>query len=143
MTAPRRRSRRLASAAAAAAHCPLTDLPLELLARVISRCDPADIARVAAVSLLFHASLALEGIRLWAQERGFELPAQPEGSLQKLSVLAARFLLQCRACEIQSQGVQECERSMPPRQWSEGVGSLGEQGSLRQTRRPMRPWPRA
>ena len=48
------------------------------LARVISRCDPADIARVAAVSLLFYASLAAEGIRLWAQERGFELPAQPE-----------------------------------------------------------------
>ena len=69
MSAPQRRSRRIA-AAAAAAHCPLTDLPLELLARVISRCDPADIARVAAVSLLFHASLALEGIRLWAQERG-------------------------------------------------------------------------
>ena len=44
-----------------------------------SQCDsPLDIARVAAVSLLFHASLALEGIRLWAQERGFELPAQPE-----------------------------------------------------------------
>ena len=47
--------------------------------RAFSHCDPADIARVAAVSLLFHASLALEGIRLWAQERGFELPAQPEG----------------------------------------------------------------
>ena len=47
--------------------------------RALSRCDPADIARVAAVSLLFHASLALEGIRLWARERGFELPAQPEG----------------------------------------------------------------
>ena len=46
--------------------------------RALSRCDPADIARVAAVSLLFHASLAVEGIRLWAQERGFELPAQPE-----------------------------------------------------------------
>ena len=43
--------------------------------RALSRCDPADIARVAAVSLLFHASLALEAIRLWAQ--GFELPAQP------------------------------------------------------------------
>ena len=80
MSTPQRRSRRLAAAAAAAAHCPLTDLPLELLARVISRFDsPADIARVAAVSLLFHASLAEEGIRLWAQERGFELPAQPEG----------------------------------------------------------------
>ena len=47
--------------------------------RALSHCDPADIARVAAVSLLFHASLAVEGIRLWAQERGFELPAQPEG----------------------------------------------------------------
>ena len=46
--------------------------------RVVSRCDPLDIARVAAVSLLFHASLAEQGIRLWAQERGFELPAQPE-----------------------------------------------------------------
>ena len=79
MSAPRRRSRRLAAAAAAAAHCPLTDLPLELLARALSRLDgPLDIACVAAVSLLFHASLAAEGIRLWAQERGFELPAQPE-----------------------------------------------------------------
>ena len=58
----------------------LLDLPTELLERVLARCDsPVDIARVAAVSLLFHASLALEGIRLWAQERGFELPAQPEG----------------------------------------------------------------
>ena len=58
----------------------LLDLATDLLARVVARCDtPADIARVAAVSLLFHASLALEGIRLWAQERGFELPAQPEG----------------------------------------------------------------
>merc|ERR1712086_1057271 len=57
----------------------LLDLPTELLSRALSRCDsPADIARVAAVSLLFHASLAEEGIRLWAQERGFELPAQPE-----------------------------------------------------------------
>ena len=46
--------------------------------RALSRCDPADIARVAAVSLLFHASLALEAIRLWARERGFELPALPE-----------------------------------------------------------------
>ena len=54
-------------------------LPTDLLVRALSRCDPADIARVAAVSLLFHASLALEGIRLWAQERGFELPALPEG----------------------------------------------------------------
>ena len=54
-----------AAAAAAAAGCPLAELPLELLA-------------IAAVSLLFHASLAAEGIRLWAQERGFELPAQPE-----------------------------------------------------------------
>ena len=52
-------ARSLASAAAAAAPCPLTDLPLELLARFISRCDPADIARVAAVSLLFHGRTTL------------------------------------------------------------------------------------
>ena len=57
----------------------LLDLPRELLVRVLSRCEgPVDIARVAAVSLLFH-SLAEQGIRLWAQERGFELPALPEG----------------------------------------------------------------
>ena len=83
---PRRRSRRLATSSSASAPSPdtppparLLDLPTDLLVRAISRCDPADIARVAAVSLLFHASLALEAIRLWAQERGFELPAQPEG----------------------------------------------------------------
>ena len=82
---PRRRSRRLASASTAAPSpdtpppTRLLDLPTELLVRAISRCDPADIARAAAVSLLFHASLAVEAIRLWAQERGFELPAQPEG----------------------------------------------------------------
>jgi len=58
----------------------LLDLPTDLLVRVLPCCDsPLDIARVAAVSLLFHASLAVEGIRLWAQERGFELPALPEG----------------------------------------------------------------
>jgi len=85
-TPPRRRSRRLATAATAAPSpdtpppARLLDLPTELLARALSRLDgPLDIARVAAVSLLFHASLAVEGIRLWAQERGFELPAQPEG----------------------------------------------------------------
>ena len=77
----RRRSRRLATAAPSPDTPPparLLDLPTDLLVRVVSRCDPADIARFAAVSLLFHASLAVEGIRLWAQERGFELPAQPE-----------------------------------------------------------------
>ena len=59
----------------------LLDLPRELLERALSRCDsPVDIARVAAVSLLFHASLAEQGIRLWAQERGFELPAEGCGS---------------------------------------------------------------
>ena len=57
----------------------LLDLPAELLVRALSHCGPADIARVAAVSLLFHASLALEGIRLRLKEAGFELPAQPEG----------------------------------------------------------------
>jgi len=60
----------------------LLDLPRELLERALSRCDslPLDIARVAAVSLLFHAPLAEQGIRLWAQERGFELPAEGCGS---------------------------------------------------------------
>ena len=85
MTPPRRRSRRLAAASTAAPSpdapppARLLDLPTELLARALSRCDPADIARVAAVSLLFHAALAAEGIRLWARERGFELLTQPEG----------------------------------------------------------------
>merc|ERR1719424_337966 len=71
----------------------LLDLPRELLVRALSRCDPADIARVAAVSLLFYASLAVEAIRLWARERGFELPAQPEGegfAVRNGSVLGAR-----------------------------------------------------
>ena len=81
---PRRRSRRLASASAAPSPSTpppirLLDLPTELLVRALSRCDPADIARAAAVSLLFHASLALEGIRLRLQEAGYEPPAQPEG----------------------------------------------------------------
>merc|ERR1712147_65234 len=96
-------SRRLAAAAAAAAApspgtpalIRLLDLPTELLVRALSSCDPADISRVAAVSLLFHASLAVEGIRLWAQERGFELPAQPEGES-----CAARWLcLSALLCE--------------------------------------------
>merc|ERR1712086_1078588 len=85
-TPPRRRSRRLASSSTAAPSpstpppARLLDLPRELLVRVLSRFNsPIDIARVAAVSLLFHASLAEEGIRLWAQERGYELPAQPAG----------------------------------------------------------------
>ena len=60
----------------------LLDLPtdlIEIIVRVFSRCEsPLDIARVAAVSLLFHDSLAEEGIRLWVRERGYELPAQPE-----------------------------------------------------------------
>ena len=84
-TPPRRRSHRLASAATAAPSpntpppARLLDLPRELLERILSRCEsPVDIARAAAVSLLFH-SLAEQGIRLWAQERGFELLAQPEG----------------------------------------------------------------
>ena len=87
MSTPSRRSRRLATAATIAAPSLATpppsrllDLPTDLLVRVVSRFySPIDIARVAAVSLLFHASLAEEGIRLWAQERGFELLAQPEG----------------------------------------------------------------
>ena len=84
MSAPHR-SRRLApSTAAPSPDTPpparLLDLPTALLEHVLSRCDsPLDIARFAAVSLLFHGSLAKESIRLWAQERGFELPALPEG----------------------------------------------------------------
>ena len=58
----------------------LLDLPTELLQRVLSRLDgPHDIVRVAAVSLLFRDSLAEHGVRLWARERGFELPALPDG----------------------------------------------------------------
>merc|ERR1711965_1050279 len=83
---PRHRSRCLAASSTAAPSpdtpppARLLDLPRELLERVVSRFNsPIDIARVAAVSLLFHASLAEQGIRLWAQERGFELPAKPEG----------------------------------------------------------------
>ena len=90
-TPPRRRSRRLATTAAPSPDTPppvrLLDLPRELLERVLSRCDsPVDIASTAAVSLLFHASLAEQGIRLWAQERGFELPAQPEGEIGRAHV---------------------------------------------------------
>merc|ERR1711903_324532 len=83
MSTPPRRSRRLAAASAAPSNSApparLLDLPTDLLVRALSRCDPADIARVAAVSLLFHASLALEAIRLRLQEAGYEPPAQPEG----------------------------------------------------------------
>ena len=99
-TPPRRRSRRIASSSTAAptpdAPPParLLDLPRELLERALSRFDsPIDIARVAAVSLLFHASLAEQGIRLWAQERGFELPAQPEGENCSVRWLCCSALL--------------------------------------------------
>jgi len=71
----------------------LLDLPTDLLVRVVSRCEAVDIARVAAVSLLFHASLALEGIRLRAQERGFELPALPEGESCAVRWLCSAALL--------------------------------------------------
>jgi len=58
----------------------LLDLATDLLARVVARCDtPADIARVAAVSRIFHSSLAEEGIRLRARERGYELAEPPAG----------------------------------------------------------------
>ena len=87
MSAPPRRSSRRLAAATTAAPSPVTpppvrllDLPTALLEHVLSRCDsPPDIARAAGISRVFHASLAVEGIRLWAQERGYELPAQPEG----------------------------------------------------------------
>ena len=99
MSTPPRRSRRLATASAAAPSpdtqrpARLLDLPTDLLVRVVSRCDPPDIARVTAVSLLFHASLAVEGIRLWAQERGYELPAQPESESCAVRWLCSAALL--------------------------------------------------
>ena len=58
------------------------DLPLELLVRIVSmHClahSPVDIARTVAVSRLFHEPVA-EGLRLRAQERGYELPAAAAG----------------------------------------------------------------
>ena len=51
-------------------------LPTELLVRVVSRCDPVDIARVAAVSLLFHASLA-KGQVVHTLNRMFNLNVPP------------------------------------------------------------------
>ena len=112
-TPPRRsrRSRRLASSSAASSPSTpppprLLDLPTDLLLRALSRCDPADIARAAAVSLLFHASLALEGIRLWARERGFELPAQPEGESCAVRWLCYSALL----CESNPPARPRCGR---------------------------------
>ena len=109
-TPPRRRSRRLASASTAAPSpdapppARLLELPSDLLERALSRCDsPIDIARVAAVSLLFHASLALEGIRLWAQERGFELPALQEGE-----GCAVRWLCYSALLRVQPAGEGGC-----------------------------------
>ena len=96
---PRRRSRRLASAATAAPSpstpppTRLLDLPTDLLVRIVSRCDPLDIARVAAVSLLFHGSLAEQGIRLRLQEAGYELPAQPESESSAVRWLCYSALL--------------------------------------------------
>merc|ERR1719424_378109 len=102
----------------------LLDLPTELLVRALSRCDPTDIARVAAVSLLFYASLAVEGIRLWAQERGFELPAQPEGES-----CAVRWL--CFAALL-------CESTQPARAAGGGRHSLFIAGEGRLSRAAMR-----
>ena len=95
MSALSRRSRRLASATTAAASPPfrLLDLPTDLLVRVVSRCDRVDIARVAAVSLLFHASLAEAGIRLRLQEAGYEVPAQPESESSAVRWLCFYALL--------------------------------------------------
>jgi len=107
MSAPSRRSRRLATAATAAPSpstpppARLLDLPTELLVRALSHCSPADIARVAAVSLLFHSSLAEDGIRLRLQEAGYELPAQPEGESCAVRWLCVSALL--------------CESNLPAR----------------------------
>ena len=129
-TPPRRRSRRLATAAAAApsADTPpparLLDLPTDLLVRVVSRCDsPVDIARAAAVSLVFHASPAVEGIRLWAQERGFELPAQPEGETCAVRWLCYSALL----CE--SNAPARAAASFQHSVFIDGEGRLSSCGS--------------
>ncbi|EOD29477.1 E3 ubiquitin ligase [Emiliania huxleyi CCMP1516] len=125
----RRAARRLAAAASAPSPSTppparLLDLPTDLLARVVSRCDfPVDNARVAAVSHLFHASLAKEGIRLWAQERGFELPAQPEGETCAVRWLCYSALLReanppARAAAGESHSV-----------FIDGVGRLSSCGS--------------
>ena len=129
MSAP---SHRLATSSSSAAPSPdtppptrLLDLPTDLLERVLARCDsPLDIARVAAVSLLFHASLALEGIRLWAQERGFELPALPEGES-----CAVRWL--CYSALLRELTRQRGRRQAPPTASS----STARGGSRRAARR--------
>ena len=60
---------------------PITStLPADLLARIVSLCDsPLDIVRTAAVSHLFRDSVTEDGIRLRAQERGYEALAPAEG----------------------------------------------------------------
>ena len=60
---------------------PITStLPADLLARIVSLCDsPLDIVRTSAVSHLFRDSVTEDGIRLRAQERGYEALAPAEG----------------------------------------------------------------
>ena len=116
MSRPRRHRRELASRAVA--RPPARPPQRDLLERALSRCDsPVDIARAAAVSLLFHASLAEQGIRLWARERGFELPAQPEGETCAVRWLCYSALLResnpparggSRRAAMRRTGIQGC-----------------------------------
>ena len=64
----------------------LLALPTDLLSRIVSQCDPVDIARVAAVSLLLHESVVEEGLHLRAQELGYELP--PRLAVRSLCLVA-------------------------------------------------------
>ena len=98
------------------------DLPREL-ERALSRCDsPVDISRAAAVSLLFH-SLAEQGIRLWAQERGFELPAQPEDESCAVRWLCFAALL--REHNPPARAAGGCQHSV----FIDGEGRLSSCGS--------------
>ena len=68
-------------------------LPKELLEHVLSHCSPFDIARAAAISHLFHDSLAVDSSLLWAREHGFEL-ALPDGDSCVLRSLCLSALMQ-------------------------------------------------
>ena len=140
-TPPRRRSRRLAPAAAAAPSpstsrpARLLDLPTELLVRALSRCDPANIARVAAVSLLFHGSLAEQGIRLRLQEAGYELPAQPEGESCAVRWLCYR---RCFASPTRRRGRRQASGTASSSTARGGSRSAAQWGYRRRTKRNLK-----
>ena len=115
--------------------------------RVFSRCEsPLDIARVAAVSLLFHASLAEEGIRLWVRERGYELPAQPEDESCTVRWLCFSALLRetRRRGRRQAGGTASSATArggscrVAVRMWDDVQGLLGHGNGVRRLRTPTR-----